>query len=74
MDEMGFALGVSPEWDEKLKRKNIDWFSIAMLFAIFSNGKKELSEIVDMAERLKNNDEKCVEEMLTDIQKQFLED
>lgn len=73
MDTNGFALGVSTEWDEELAKRNFDWFSLTMLFAIFSNGKKELSEIVDMAERLKNQDEECIKDMLEDIRKQFEE-
>lgn len=67
MDEMGYALGVSPEWDEEQSRRNLDWFNTILLFALFSNKKRELDEIADMADRLKHGDEECVKEMLADL-------
>lgn len=67
MDEMGYALGASPEWDEEQSRRNLDWLSTILLFALFSNKKRGLDEIADMVNRLKHGDEECVKEMLANL-------
>lgn len=71
MDNNEFALGASMDWDEDLARKKLDWLGLILLFALFSNGKKDISEISEMAEKIKNGEDSTCALMLNDIERRF---
>lgn len=71
MDEMGYALGVSPEWDELRKDNGLEWLDLICLFALFSHGCKNLDEICELAEKITSGNESAAKLMLEDIKKRL---